>query len=166
MSSLAGSFLVARHVLQDKHFYRTVVLLLKHNEEGAFGLVVNRPAKADGIPFPVFSGGPCPMPGFIMLHGHEDWLEPSQEKETQVAPGIFLGDADCMARVTDPSADQVLRVRVFSGYAGWAPEQLEGEIAAGAWSVASASGSALFDTPADDLWDSLVPPRIPRPSVN
>src|SRR5713101_6832138 len=133
MSSLTGSFLVARHVLQDKHFYRTVVLLLKHNEEGAFGLVVNRPAKADGIPFAVFSGGPCPMPGFIMLHGQADWLEPSPENE--VDPGIYLGDASCMARVTDPSPDQVLRVRVFSGYAGWAAEQLEGEIAAGAWSV-------------------------------
>jgi putative transcriptional regulator len=164
MSSLAGSFLVARHLLKDKHFFQSVVLLLKHNDEGAFGLVVNRPAKADGIPFPVFDGGPCPMDGFIMLHGHANWLEPSPENE--VAPGIYLGDRSCMDRVTDPSPDQVLRVRVFSGYAGWAPDQLEGEIAAGAWSIASASGPVLFDTPTEDLWDSLVPPRIPRPSVN
>ena len=75
MSSLAGSFLVARHVLQDANFRQTVVLLLKHGSEGAFGLVVNRPAKAEGIPFPVFGGGPCPMKGFIMLHGHADWVD-------------------------------------------------------------------------------------------
>src|SRR5260370_31374810 len=103
MSSLAGSFLVARHVLQDKHFYRTVVLLLKHNEEGAFGLVVNRPAKADGIPFPVFSGGPRPLPRFFMLPGPGDWVEPSPEEETQGAPGGFPRAWEFLARVAVPS---------------------------------------------------------------
>ncbi len=166
MSSLGGSFLVARHVLQDPSFKQTVVLLLKHGAEGAFGLVVNRPAKADGIPFSVFSGGPCSMKGFIMLHGHDDWLEEVPVDEVRVAPGIFLGSSSCMARVTDPAPGQALRVRVFSGYAGWGPSQLEGEIAAGAWSVSPANGTLLFDTPAEDLWDNLVPPRIPRPSVN
>jgi putative transcriptional regulator len=166
MSSLAGSFLVARHVLQDANFRQTVVLLLKHGPEGAFGLVVNRPAKAEGIPFEVFSGGPCPMEGFLMLHGHADWIPADEVEELQVAPGIFLGNASCMKRVTDPEPGQELRVRVFAGYAGWGPNQLEKEIAAGAWSVAAANGSLLFDGPVHNLWDNLVPPRIPRPSMN
>jgi putative transcriptional regulator len=164
MSSLAGSFLVARHVLQDSNFMQTVVLLLKHGEEGAFGLVVNRPVKAEGVPFPVFSGGPCPMKDFIMLHGHADWVDSADG--AQVAPGIFLGDSSCMDRVTDPEPGQPLRVRIFTGYAGWGPSQLESEISAGAWSVSAANGPLLFDTPAPDLWDNLVPPRIPRPSMN
>src|SRR5437870_13459562 len=103
MSSLAGSFLVARHVLQDPNFMQSVVLLLKHGGDGAFGLVVNRPANAEGIPFPVFRGGPCPMQGFIMLHGHPDWVETETPGEAQVAPGNFLGYSSCMARVTDPA---------------------------------------------------------------
>lgn len=164
MESLAGTFLVARQVLKDSNFVQSVVLLLRHGEEGAFGLVVNRPAKADGIPFPVFSGGPCPMQGFIMLHGHRDWVE--SPEESQVAPGIFLGDASCMAKVTDPFPGQVLRVRVFANYSGWGPDQLEGELASGAWSVAAANGDLLFNSPPEHLWHNLVPPRIPPFSVN
>ena len=64
--SLAGSFLVARQVLRDPNFERTVVLLLAHSDEGAFGLVVNRPATAKGLPWPLFVGGPCPSPGFSL----------------------------------------------------------------------------------------------------
>src|SRR5207249_2356103 len=63
MPPLAGSFLVARGALQDPNFVQTVILLLRHGEEGAFGLIVNRPAEAVGLPFPVFRGGPCPAPG-------------------------------------------------------------------------------------------------------
>jgi putative transcriptional regulator len=166
MSSLAGSFLVARHVLQDANFSQTVVLILKHGTEGAFGLVVNRPAQTAGIPFPVLSGGPCPMEGFIMLHGHADWIGDGPPAQSEVAPGIFLGDAACLARVTDPAPGQEMRVRVFSGYAGWGPDQLEGELQAGAWVVVPANAKLLFDTPAANLWDALAPPRIPRPSVN
>jgi len=106
------------------------------------------------------------MQGFIMLHGHADWVETETPEEAEVAPGIYVGDASCMARVTDPEPGQPLRVRVFSGYAGWAADQLEAEIASGAWSLAEATAPLLFDTPAHDLWEALVPPRIPRPSLN
>lgn len=165
MDSLAGTFLVAKQVLQDPNFQQTVVLLLKHGSDGAFGLVVNRPAKADGIPFPVFSGGPCTMQGFIMLHGYEDWVEAPLE-EVQVAPGIFLGDSSSISKVTDPTPGQMLRVRVFANYSGWGPSQLEGELAAGAWSVTPANGELLFSSAPDQLWNNLVPPRIPPFSVN
>jgi len=77
--SLAGSFLVAQSSLNDPNFMQTVVLILAHTEGGAFGLVVNRPAKKDGLPFPVFEGGPCPAPGLFMLHGHPDWVDAADE---------------------------------------------------------------------------------------
>jgi putative transcriptional regulator len=167
MPSLAGSFLVARPVLKDPSFAQTVVLLLQHGGEGAFGLVVNRPGRVEGLPFPVFAGGPCEAQGLLMLHGHADWVQADADAGPgQVVPGVFVGDATCLKRVSDPPPGQTLRFRLFVGYAGWGPDQLERELAAGAWSVASATAELLFDTPAVDLWDRLTPPTIPQPSLN
>jgi putative transcriptional regulator len=169
--SYAGCFLIARPILQDANFKCSVVFLLAHNAEGAFGLVVNRQAEAEGLPWPVFVGGPCPSPGLIMLHGHPEWAEASDEeaeegKERELAPGIYSGDAACLDRATQSEEGQTMRFRVFSGYAGWGGGQLESELAAGAWAVAPANGDLLFDTPIEELWDRLAPPRIPQPSVN
>src|SRR5437899_2433245 len=102
MPSLAGSFLIARPILKDASFAQTVVLLLQHSEQGAFGLVVNRPALVEGPPFPVYPGGPCESEGLLMLHGHADWLEtPAESSAKKVAPGIYLGDASCLNHVSD-----------------------------------------------------------------
>lgn len=169
--SYAGCFLIARPILQDANFKRSVVFLLAHNAEGAFGLVVNRPGEAEGLPWPVFVGGPCPSPGLIMLHGHPDWAEACEDeaeegKERELAPGIYSGDAACLDRATQSEEEPMPRFRVFSGYSGWSGGQLESELAAGAWSMAPANGNLLFNTPIEDLWERLAPPRIPQPSVN
>jgi len=163
MKSLAGSFLVARPVLQDPSFRRSVVLLLQHNDDGAFGLVVNRAVSAKGLPFPVYRGGPCESPGLFMLHGHVEWKENADEDG--VAPGIFVGDAECAQRVSNGAHDD-FRFRMFTGYAGWGPNQLENELGAGAWAVVAANGPALFDTPVEDLWANLLPPALPEFSPN
>src|SRR5438067_961646 len=109
MSSLAGSFLVARPVLKDPSFRQTVVLLLQHGAAGAFGLVVNRQATVEGLPFPVFVGGPCEAQGLLMLHGHADWVEETaDEPKPEVAPGIFVGDAGSLSRATQSGTGQPL----------------------------------------------------------
>lgn len=164
MPSYAGSFLVARPVLQDPNFRQSVVFLLQHGAEGAFGLVVNRPAKAEGVPFPVYHGGPCKSQGLMMLHAHPEWLKGEAAKG--VAPGVYLGDAECLKRALEAGAESEYRFRVFMGYSGWGPGQLEGELDAGAWTVVAADGQTLFDTPAADLWGLLVPPKLPQPSMN
>jgi putative transcriptional regulator len=167
MASLAGSFLVARAVLRDSSFRQTVVLLLDHGDDGAFGLVVNRPAAVEGLPFAVFTGGPCESNGLLMLHGHAEWVKLSLGLPGgEVAPGVFQGDASCLGRLNDPPAGQVLRYRMFTGYSGWGAGQLEGELAAGDWAVVPATAQLLFDTPVEELWDRLVPPAIPQPSLN
>jgi putative transcriptional regulator len=165
--SLVGSFLVARPVLHDPSFRRTVVLLLQHGSEGAFGLVVNRPKAVTGLPFPLYIGGPCEAEGLIMLHGHADWLgEEDDVEENTVAPGVFLGDAGCLERASEPPPGGAFRFRVFKGYSGWGPNQLEGELAAGAWAILPLTDALLFDTPVEELWDRLAPPPIPQPSLN
>jgi putative transcriptional regulator len=164
MSSYAGSFLVARPVLQDPNFRQTVVLLLQHGGEGAFGLVVNRETKAAGVPFPVYVGGPCQAQGLMMLHGQAEWVAETANKG--VAPGIYMGDAATLKRATDEGSEEPISFRIFTGYAGWGPGQLESELAAGAWTLTPANGELLFQTPADELWERLAPPRLPQPSLN
>lgn len=167
MPSYTGSFLVARPVLQDPNFRQTVVLLLQHGAEGAFGLVVNRPTTAEDVPFPVYLGGPCQAPGLMMMHGYPEWMTgPAAAEMKSVAPGVFLGDAEALKHATEADVDAKQRFRVFSGYSGWGPGQLEGELAAGAWTLVPASGTLLFDTPVEALWEQLVPPRLPQPSLN
>lgn len=167
MPYYSGSFLVAKSTLKDPSFVRTVVLLLKHEADGAFGLVVNRPAAAEELPFPVFVGGPCESEGMLMLHGQSEWAHHSEDDSPKaVAPGIFIGDAECLTRVTLANEGHEYRYRVFVGYAGWGPGQLEGELASGDWAVVAANGNTLFDTPADEIWQQLLPPAIPQPSDN
>jgi putative transcriptional regulator len=175
MTSFAGSFLVARSALKDPNFAQTVVLILAHGEEGAYGLVVNRPSAIEGVPVPAFVGGPCESPGMILLHAHEDWVdddsdgpfddeEPSRKGE--VAPGVFLGDAQCLKRAGNPEPGEAIRARLFRGYSGWGPGQLEQELVSGAWALVPASADLLFGTDADELWDNLSPPVFPEPSLN
>jgi putative transcriptional regulator len=166
MKSLAGKFLIAKTMLQDPSFRQTVVLLLQHSPEGAFGLVVNRPTAAKGMPFPVFVGGPCGAEGLLLLHGHADWVDNPGEHPRAVAPGIYLGDAASLARVGEPHANELMRFRMFTGYAGWGPDQLERELTEGAWALVAASGKLLFDTPPAELWNLLLPPALPQPSLN
>ena len=167
MASLAGSYLVARPHLVDPNFLQSVVLLLQHGVEGAFGLVVNRPLRTEGDSTPVFYGGPCEMPGLLLLHGHSDWQENEEDEIVgEIAPGLYLGDPDCMKRIQDADSTEEYRFRVFAGYSGWGPDQLERELATHSWAVRPATGADLFDTSFQELWQHLQPSNIPRPSDN
>src|ERR1051325_2384833 len=114
MSSLAGNLLVARPVLRDSFFGRSVVLLLQHGPEGAFGLVLNRPAQAKELPFPIFVGGPCKMEGLLMLHGRDDWAEEEDEKVLEVCRGVFLGTAEQFEKVSTEEQTEE-KFRIFTG---------------------------------------------------
>ena len=167
MSTLAGNFLVARSSLNDGFFGRSVVLLLQHGSEGAFGLVLNRPAEAEELPFPVYVGGPCQMEGLLMIHGREDW---AKEEPMQVCPGIFLGTQDqfkiISEAIQESETPDLETFRIFTGYAGWGPKQLESEMNQGAWIVLPGDGKVLFETPAQELWQRLAPPTLHEPSLN
>ncbi len=165
MSSLAGNFLVARSSLRDGFFGRSVVLLLQHGSDGAFGLVLNRPTKAKELSFPLFIGGPCQTDGLLMIHGRPDWIADEENKGMEVCPGVYLGTTEQFEKIDDAN-DPAGRFRVFAGYAGWGPDQLESEMQQGAWIVLPAQGEMIFETPAQDLWEQLAPSTLHGPSVN
>ena len=166
MSSLAGNFLIARPAMVDSFFGRSVILLLQHSPEGAFGLVLNRPAQAKELPFPIFVGGPCKMDGLLMIHGLEEWAKQDDEPTMEVCPGVYLGTSEQFEKVTETPEAFSEKFRVFTGYAGWGPNQLEAEMQQDGWIVLPANGEIIFGTPVQDLWEDLAPPTLPEPSMN
>lgn len=166
MDSLAGTLLVARSSLRDSLFGRSVILLLQHGTEGAFGLILNKPAVSKELPFPIYVGGPCKLQGLLLLHGQDAWVDDPTKQEGLICPGVFLGDASCFHYLEDSDADTPIKFRIFSGYSGWGPGQLESELGEGAWIVLPAAGDRVFDIPDDEIWERLAPPTIPEPSLN
>jgi len=158
--SLRGQLLVASPALLDPNFVRTVVLVTEHTEEGAMGLVLNRPASvtvAEAVPHlaplvgdgdPVFVGGPVQPQAVLALADLED---PSDAAAIALA-GIGFLPAD-----VDPGElEGVNRARVYAGYAGWGTGQLESELEEGAWIIEPAVPEDVFATDAEGLWSAVL----------
>ncbi|HYI37630.1 MAG TPA: YqgE/AlgH family protein [Thermoleophilaceae bacterium] len=152
--SLRGQLLIAAPQLSD-YFRRTVVLVLEHTEDGAMGLVLNRPTESEVIEAVpslsslvdgsdlVHSGGPV-QPDSVLVLG--DFEEP-EDAGSRVVGTLGLLDPE------RPEAE-LNRVRVFAGYAGWAPGQLDVELDQEAWIVVPADPDDAFTE--DDLWSDAL----------
>jgi putative transcriptional regulator len=162
--ALVGRLLVATTTLREPTFARTVILLLDHESgSGALGVVINRPddtpvvdvvpAVADLATPPevLFAGGPVSPTSAIALGLAAPGSEP--EGWAAIAPPIVSVDLD-----HDPAllATSLRGLRVFAGYAGWGPGQLEGEIAAGAWYVVDALPGDPFLEQPTRLWQAVL----------
>jgi putative transcriptional regulator len=161
VESLRGHLLVAAPDLLDPNFRRTVVLVGEHGEEGAMGIVLNRPSEVtvdeaipalaeivdgDGL---VHVGGPV-QPQAIVVLGEFD--EPERAGVLVFgAVGFLPGEIDDADAVGD-----LARARVFAGYAGWGPGQLETELEEAAWIVEPADPADVFTADPDALWSSVL----------
>ncbi len=161
MASLRGQLLVAGPALVDPNFRRTVVLIGEHGDEGAMGVVLNRVsgtlveeavppmAPLTGPDELVHLGGPVQPDAVVVL---ADFADVEQAEVAIVDSVGFLP-----AEIEDTSAIGELRgVRVFAGYAGWGPGQLEDELEEGAWIVAAAHSSDVFTTSPEMLWRDVL----------
>jgi putative transcriptional regulator len=168
-SSVRGRLLVAAPALKDDNFDRTVVLVVEHNEQGALGVVLNRPSTTDvaevlprwatlaADPDVVFVGGPV-SPGAVICLAETD----PQHRDPDWTPIVgALGIPDLGP---DPLAppDGLSRVRLFAGYAGWGAGQLEGELEVGGWYVVEARPEDPLSAAPGELW-SVVLRRQPGP---
>ncbi len=154
--------MVATPVLSDGIFDRSVVLVLEHDDEGALGIVLNRPSKTEladplprwarlaASPSVVFVGGPVSPDAAVCLARVSD---ESMEGWTPLVAG--LGSLDLTAD-PDLAAAQVTELRVYSGYSGWSSGQLEGEIGAGAWFVVDTHDGDPLCTDPDSLWQRVL----------
>lgn len=180
MESLAAHFLIASPKLVEANFARSVILIVQHGEEGALGLVVNRPlettveqicekvleveCEAEGV---LYQGGPCEGP-LMVVHADD------ARSDIHVKDGVhFTTDREniewLLAHNDGP-------IKYFVGYAGWAAGQLESELETGSWLTLPAEAGQIF-SPGPELWSKLLatatlskwidPSRIPDdPSVN
>ena len=157
VDSLRGQLLIAAPPLHDPNFQRTVVLVAEHSHEGALGVVLNRPSDLDvgeGAPElcdlldgdqPVFVGGPVEPAGVLVLAEFEDVAE---------AAGVALGDIGFLG--PQRPASGLRRARVFAGHAGWAPEQLDAEVAAEGWILERALRADIFCDEPERLWSAVL----------
>ena len=175
--SLRGKLLLASPTLLDPNFARTVVLIAEHTDEGAMGLVLNRPAEtlvADAVPdlseladsgAPVYVGGPVASDSVIVL---AEFDEPALAGVLLDEDLGFVGSgSDDLGDV----ADGVRRARVFAGHSGWGPGQLEAEVL-----VEPPRREEIFSDDPDSLWAAvlrrkgreyaLLATMPPDPSVN
>ena len=160
-----GRLLVATPPLEDANFDRTVIFVLEHHDDGAIGVVINRPSyealdepldrwiELQSVPSSVFSGGPVEESALIAL---AETKQPMVDHGEYLSPIVgTIASADLTA---DPAlvAAEVRGVRVFRGYAGWGPGQLEGEIEAGAWLVLDSEPGDVFSDEPDELWRTVL----------
>jgi putative transcriptional regulator len=161
MDSLRGQLLIAGATLPDPDFARTVVLVCEHSDEGALGLVLNRAGDllvAESAPElteligeegVIDEGGPVQPDALLVLAEFDDV---SQAAIAVLGSVGLMGDGneiDDVAAVTS-------RARVFAGYAGWGPGQLDAELARDDWFVAPAGVDDIFDTDAEELWQRVL----------
>lgn len=161
--SHTGQLLLATPRLMDPNFARAVIFVLDHDEDGALGVIINRPSRLPlgavlpswstvvTAPSMLFSGGPV-SPDSALAVGLSIGAGPGEGFRR------LTGDYGLVDLDADPA--QVLRdlagLRVFSGYAGWGSDQLEAEIAEGSWYVVSALPQDLLDPEPAGLWRSVL----------
>jgi putative transcriptional regulator len=181
MESLRGKLLLAAPTLLDPNFRRAVVLVSEHSDDGAMGVVLNRPSAvtvAEAVPVleeavdggnPVFVGGPVQPSSIVFL---AEFLEP------ELAALLVFGRIGFPAAETgiDDLAGATDRGRVFAGYAGWGPGQLDAELDGGDWIIEPALPEDVFTDEPEVLWSAvltrkggqfaLVATMPPDPSLN
>ena len=165
--SLQGKFLIAGKALHDPNFFKTVVLIVEHGEDGAMGLVVNRPssvtvahALSEHFNLPetddlVYVGGPVEPAALFVLHNAPQL----DDKGTFVVPDVYVGSsAGVFERVVRAAVEGAadLHFRIFSGCAGWASDQLESEMARGDWFLHPASAEWIIHEDPYEVWDLLL----------
>jgi putative transcriptional regulator len=158
--SLKGQLLIAGPALVDPNFRRTVVLVGEHSDEGALGVVLNRTSETtvgeavpelsalvEGIE-PVHVGGPVQPSAIVVL---ADFVEPDR------AGSLVLDSVGFLPAEVDPDElGELRRARIFAGYAGWGPGQLDEELEEGSWIVEPALPEDVFSDDPAALWADVL----------
>jgi putative transcriptional regulator len=166
-TSLAGQLLIAAPSLNDPNFQHTVILMVKHNKDGALGVVINRPVEGatltgllqqlgqdtNGLKgnSPVYVGGPVEPQIALVVHSLDYHRSDTIDIDGRVA---MTADPQVLLDIAHERGPH--KSIVAFGYAGWGPDQLDKEMAAGAWLLLPEDPSLVFDADRKTLWGTLV----------
>jgi putative transcriptional regulator len=160
----AGKLLVAARDLPDPNFAGTVVLLVQYGEQGAMGLIINRSTgvplarlfrdlkEAAGRSDPVYVGGPVEKTGVLGLLRSRT----KPEEANHVFADVYLVSSKRLLVKTMAAGTESSMFRVYLGYCGWAPGQLEAETELGSWHIFRADAATVFDPEPDSVWQRLI----------
>ncbi len=163
--SVAPALLLSMPQLNDPNFRQTVVLLCQHTDEGAWGLVLNRPTgKAatvvtqEGEPIDtgegleVWVGGPVELERGCILLGEM----PDEGEALRICDGLFLSGSPALLQRLLEQPPATRHVRLLMGYAGWGPGQLEHELQQSAWLISEVELDLVFATDASTMWETAI----------
>lgn len=168
IETIAPGFLVAAPTLRDPNFDKTVVLMCVHNDEGALGLVINRPSplslgdvmvqlgmeSAASISQPAMVGGPVALDSGLLLY-EADRGSMLRDDEINVTERLRLCPSrELLAAISQGRGPE--HYLMFLGHSGWGPGQLETEMAQGAWIPARMRQELVFDIPVEDRWEECL----------
>jgi putative transcriptional regulator len=166
MESLRGQLLISSGGLYDPNFRHTVTLVGEHNSDGALGVVLNRaldltveqalPPLSELVPpgEPLFQGGPVQPDGAVLL---VELTDPELlDLRVFGSVGFLIGE------VSEDIKPNIIRARVFVGYAGWGPGQLEAEMDASSWIIDPARIEDVFTDSPELLWSSVLRRKGPE----
>ncbi len=153
-----GKILISEPFLWDYFFKKSVILLAEHNDEGTFGVIVNKPVKARFNEvvkdFPefnsrIFLGGPVQSDSLYFIHTLGDRIENSLE----IIPGIYWGgEIEQVRELIELKTIKPAQIRFFVGYSGWAPKQLDDELSRNSWVVSNTTPEEILRTTPSALW--------------
>ena len=169
VQSLQGQFLLAMPSMGDPRFLRSVVYMVAHDNEGAMGFIVNKcaeglslgdilkdmpetVAKTGLVNLPVYVGGPVQNDRGFVLHTSD--YEKTHNTLSQELPIALTQSADVLVDAAHGRGPE--KMRLFLGYAGWGPGQIEGELQDNAWLVCDANIAEIFTSRNDDLYEKCV----------
>lgn len=162
ISPSAGKLLVSEPSLHDQYFGKSVVLLVEHNNEGSFGLVINRPSELfldkitnefQGFNPRIFLGGPVKLDTLFYIHTKGELIEGS----LPVLDGLYWGGrVDIVKQMILSGKITEKDIRFFVGYAGWSPNQLQRELKEKSWVLMDTTIKQVFYSNPKDLWRQLI----------
>ncbi len=161
---LAPALLLSMPQLMDPNFRRTVILLCEYSDDGAWGLILNRPTgktAASVVQFTpslkgdsgieIWMGGPVePQRGALLLPE-----EPLGEDAFEVSPGVYVSaSADLLRKLIE--GPPVAKARLLMGYAGWGAQQLDHELTESSWLISDVAPAIIFDTKPAEMWEAAI----------
>jgi putative transcriptional regulator len=156
-----GSILISEPSLRDFYFRQSVILLAEHNEEGSFGVIINKPIEArlkdiikgfSGYNLPVYLGGPVKTDSIFFIHTRDD-----VEQSLPIMHGLYWGgDLDHIREMLKTKIMHPQDIRFFVGYSGWSPNQLDREILEKSWVLSQTTVTEIIHANPELLWSNYL----------